>query len=322
MKSVQGVHHITCISGDAQENVDFYTGVMGMRLVKRSVNQDAPDTYHLFYADAEGRPGTDLTFFPWPGMPPARAGVGLTMEVALAVPANSLGFWAERLGRAGMKAGEPVTRFGERTLTVMDPHGLPLALVETDQREDFAPWTGSPVPEERQVRGLHGVRLWERSSAPTQQFITQALGFSALGEEQGWQRFIVAGGGSGRFIDLAEVPNVPRGAWGVGGVHHVAWRTLDDTSQLELREQVQTVGRRPTPVIDRFWFKSIYFTEPGGVLFEIATDGPGFAIDEDPETLGEKLILPPWLEPQRAEIESNLPVLTGARDMERGARGA
>ena len=163
MESVHGVHHITCISGDAQENLDFYSGVMGMRLVKRSVNQDAPDTYHLFYADAEGRPGTDLTFFPWPGMPAARPGIGLTMEVQLAVPAMSLGYWAERLTQYGVQIGEPVTRFGERTLTATDPHGLPISLVETDSREDFAPWSSSPVPEARQVRGLHGARLWERS---------------------------------------------------------------------------------------------------------------------------------------------------------------
>jgi glyoxalase family protein len=309
VEHVNGIHHITCISGDAQENVDFYSGVMGMRLVKRSVNQDAPDTYHLFYADAEGRPGTDLTFFPWPGMPAARPGVGLTMEVQLAVPSASLGYWAERLAQHGVRVAEPLSRFGERTLLATDPHGLPIALVETDTREDFAPWSSSPVPEARQVRGLHGVRLWERSLAATAQLLTGTLGFSALGEEEGWHRFTVAGGGSGRSLDIAEMPDAGRGAWGVGGVHHVAWRTPDDATQLTMREQVQQVGRRPTPVIDRFWFKSIYFTEPGGVLFEIATDGPGFAIDEDPSALGERLILPPWLEPQRVEIERGLPSL-------------
>ncbi len=306
MEQLRGIHHVTAIAGDAQENLDFYSGVMGMRLVKRSVNQDAPDTYHLFYADAEGRPGTDLTFFPWPGMPSARDGTGLTSEVALAVPPGSLGYWADRLRRYGVQVGEPVTRFGERTLTGKDPHGLPLALVETDAREDFAPWSSSPVPEARQIRGLHGVRLWERNLAATAQFLTGPLGFSALGEEEGWRRFALAGGGSGRTLDVAEMPNVPRGAWGVGGVHHVAWRAPDDAAQLTLRSQVADAGRRPTPVIDRFWFKSIYFTEPGGALFEIATDGPGFAIDEEPSALGERLILPPWLEPNRSEIESNL----------------
>lgn len=320
MKSVHGIHHITCISGDAQENIDFYSGVMGMRLVKKSVNQDAPDTYHLFYADAEGNAGTDLTFFPWPGMPAARAGVGLTMEVQLAIPAGSIEYWSERLAQYGVRVDDPVTRFGERTLIAQDPHGLPLALVETDSREDFAPWAASPVPAAKQIRGLHGVRLWERSLAPTATFLTETLGFSALGEEGGWHRFAVAGGGSGRTLDIAEMPNAGRGAWGVGGVHHVAWRTPDESSQLQLREQVDDSARRPTPVIDRFWFKSIYFLEPGGVLFEIATDGPGFAIDEDPSALGEKLILPPWLEPQREEIERGLPVLKSARLEVRGAK--
>ena len=309
MENVRGIHHITCISGDAQENLDFYSGVLGMRLVKRSVNQDAPDTYHLFYADAEGRPGTDLTFFPWPGMPPARDGTGLPMEVALAVPSGTLGYWADRLARYGVQPEEPATRFGERTLTAKDPHGLPFALAETDAREDFASWSSSPVPEARQIRGLHGVRLWERNLAATAQFLTGPLGFSALGEEDGWQRFAASGGGSGRIADIREMPNVQRGAWGVGGVHHVAWRAPDDEAQLTLRSQVAESGRRPTPVIDRFWFKSIYFTEPGGALFEIATDGPGFAIDEDPAALGERLILPPWLEPNREEIERGLPAL-------------
>lgn len=309
MEHVRGIHHVTAIAGDAQENLDFYSGVMGMRLVKRSVNQDAPDTYHLFYADAEGRPGTDLTFFPWPGMPPGRQGTGLTMEVALAVPAGTLGYWAERLARYGVQTGEPVTRFGERTLTAIDPHGLPIALAETDSREDFAPWGSSPVPEARQVRGLHGVRLWERNLPATAQFLTGPLGFTALGEEEGWHRFVVAGGGSGRIVDIRESPSVPRGAWGVGAVHHVAWRAPDDEAQLTLQSQVAEAGRRPTPVIDRFWFKSIYFTEPGGALFEIATDGPGFAIDEEPGALGERLILPPWLEPNREKIERGLPPL-------------
>jgi glyoxalase family protein len=320
MQSVHGIHHITCISGDAQENIDFYSGVMGMRLVKKSVNQDAPDTYHLFYADAEGNAGTDLTFFPWPGMPAARAGVGLTMEVQLAIPAGSVEYWSERLMQYGARVEDPVVRFGERTLLVQDPHGLSLALVETDSREDFAPWGASSVPAGKQIRGLHSVRLWERALAPTAKFLTEILGFSALGEEGGWHRFAVAGGGSGRTLDIAEMPNAGRGAWGVGGVHHVAWRTPDESSQLQLREQVDHAARRPTPVIDRFWFKSIYFLEPGGVLFEIATDGPGFAIDEDPSALGEKLILPPWLEPQREEIERGLPTLKGARLEARGVR--
>ncbi|HJU66535.1 MAG TPA: ring-cleaving dioxygenase [Gemmatimonadaceae bacterium] len=307
---ITGLHHVTAIAGDAQENVEFYTGVMGMRLVKKSVNQDVPDTYHLFYADAEGHPGTDLTFFPWPQLPPARAGVGLTMEVALAVPANSLDFWGERLEGQGIEVREIETRFGERVLPFTDPHGLPLVLAETADRREFTPWDRSSVSAQFQIRGLHGVRLWERDLAATARFLVSTLGFTPAGAEGGWHRFSLGSAGSGRVLDVQELTSMPRGAWGTGGVHHIAWRVPDDTTQLAVRERVQTAGRRPTPVIDRFWFKSVYFMEPGGALFEVATDGPGFAVDEDPAHLGEYLVLPPWLEPQRSEIEAALPVLT------------
>ena len=309
MRQVSAIHHVTAIAGNAQENLDFYTGIMGLRLVKRSVNQDDPGTYHLFYADAEGHPGSDLTFFPWAQLPPGRKGTGLTVEVALAVPPDSLWFWSERLARYGVQLGEPEVRFGEKVLPVTDPHGLELVLVETADRRDFAPWGRSPVPEARQIRGIHGVRLWEHDLTATAGFLTEVLGFSALGEEGGWHRFGLAGGGSGRVLDVRARPDVRRGSWGTGSVHHVAWRVPDEEAQRAVREQVQGAGRRPTPVIDRFWFKSVYFLEPGGALFEVATDGPGFAVDEDPATLGEQLILPPWLEQHRREIEAALPPL-------------
>ena len=312
MTEITGIHHVTAIAGDAQENLDFYTGVLGMRLVKRSVNQDAPDTYHLFYADAEGHPGSDLTFFPWGDMPRARPGIGLAMEVALAVPPDSLGFWAERLAGLGVAAGAPEVRRGERVLPVADPQGLALALVETADAREFTPWAAGPVPEHRQVRGLHAVRLWERDLAATAAFLTDVLGFTAMGEEGGWHRFGGAGGGSGRHLDIRELPEARRGAWGTGGVHHVAWRVPDDEAELAVRERVAAARRRPTPVIDRFWFKSVYFLEPGGVLFELATDGPGFATDEDVGALGERLVLPPWLESRRAAIEAELPPLRPA----------
>jgi glyoxalase family protein len=308
--TVHGIHHITAICGDAQENLDFYAGVLGMRLVKRSVNQDDPGTYHLFYADAEGHPGSDLTFFPWANMPPGRMGSGLTVEVPLAVPPDSLGYWAERLAQHGVETGSPVTRFDERTLPVRDPHGLELALVETGDRRQFTPWDGSPVPQERQIRGLHSARILERDMARTSQFLRDALGFEPLAKEDGWVRFGVVGGGSGNIIEVREVRDQPMGQWGVGSVHHIAYRVPDDEAQLAMRTQVIVSGGRPTEVIDRFWFKSIYFKEPGGVLFEIATDGPGFAKDEDPAHLGEQLILPPWLEQYREAIEKALPTLS------------
>jgi glyoxalase family protein len=307
--SVHGLHHVTAIAGDAQQNLDFYVGVMGQRLVKKSVNQDVTHTYHLFYADEAGSPGTDLTFFPWPDMPPARLGVGFTVEVPFAVPPGSLDYWQERLARAEVTTGARETRFGEPTLPFQDPHGLRLALVETSDPRQFVPWADSPVPPECQVRGMHAVRLWERSFKTTEALLTQVMGFRELGAEDGWRRYGVEGGGSGTLIELKEMAAERRGEWGTGGVHHVAWRVADSDEEMALRGVIQRVGLQPTPQIDRFWFKSVYFREPGGALFELATDGPGFAVDEDPAHLGEQLVLPPWLEPQRPDIEASLPPL-------------
>lgn len=271
MGRITGLHHVTAIAGDAQENMEFYTRVLGMRLVKRSVNQDAPGTYHLFYADAAGSPGTDLTFFPWPEMAPARHGHGLAMETSLAVPAGSLGYWQDRLAANGVELAEVETRRGGQVLPFRDPHGLPLAL--------------------------------------TSRFLVDVMGFTALGEDDGWHGFAAGEGGSGTIVELREAPRESRGQWGTGGVHHVAWRVADEASELAARERVAAARRRPTEVIDRFWFKSVYFLEPGGVLFELATDGPGFGVDEPMSSLGERLVLPPWLEPHRVEIESALPLL-------------
>jgi glyoxalase family protein len=308
MKTVHGLHHVTAIAGDPQTNLDFYAGALGMRLVKRSVNQDDPGTYHLFYADAAGSPGTDLTFFPWIQLAPSHPGAGLIMEVALAVEAGTLDYWKARLGEHGVTVAPIETRFGERTLPFIDPHGLKVALVETSERP-FQPWDKSPVPAERQIRGLHAVRLWERDVKPSADFAREALGWKPLGDEAGWQRFAAGGNHSGQLVDLRATPELPRGRWGIGSVHHVAFRVKDDTEQNAVRAQAESAGAKPTPVIDRFWFKSVYFLEPGGVLYELATDGPGFAVDEDPGALGESLILPPWLERQRAEIEGVLPPL-------------
>jgi glyoxalase family protein len=311
---ITGIHHITCIAGDAQENLDFYVGVMGMRLVKKSVNQDSPDTYHLFFADGDAHPGTDLTFFPWPGMPAGRAGTGLAAEIALAVPKDSLDYWTGRLSQSGMKVGSIETRRGARAIAFSDPHGLPLALVETSDPREFTPWPRSPVPANRQIMGLHAVRLHERDLRQTETFLTQTLGFKNMGEEGDWHRFGLGSGGSGCYLEIKELPDTPRGQWGVGSMHHVAWRVPDEATELRVREQVALAHRRPTEVIDRFWFKSVYFLEPGGVLFELATDGPGFDVDEEKEALGERLVLPPWLEANRGEIERALPKLKAIVD--------
>jgi glyoxalase family protein len=306
MSPVHGIHHVTCISGDAQQNFDFYTQVLGLRLVKRSVNQDVPDTYHLFYADAEGNPGTDLTFFPWPQMPPGRKGAGLAVEVGMAVPEGSLGFWAERLAAHGVDQDAPETRFGEPVLRLRDPHGLELSLTETSKPQEAVPWRESPVPERHQIRGFHSVRLWERDLAVTARFLRDALGFELMGEDGGWHRFGADGGGSGKWLEVRELPGERLGAWGTGAVHHVAFRVADDEEEIQVQQRVRAAGGSPTPVIDRFWFHSVYFKEPGGVLFEIATEEPGFTVDEDLAHLGERLILPPWLEPHRREIEAAL----------------
>ena len=326
MQPIAGLHHITAIAGPAQENLDFYAGVLGMRLVKKSVNQDDPGTYHLFYADAEGHPGTDLTFFPWSQLAPSRDGYGLSTEVSLAVPPGSLNFWSDRLKRHGVQIFEVETRFGESVLPLVDPHGLRLSLTENADSpgRPFTPWERSPIPVEHQIRGLESARMVERDLEETASFLVGALGFHKIGEENGWQRYAVsqsegrasarpglaAASSSGQHIDLRAAPEARRGAWGTGSVHHLAWRMRDEVHQLEVRQQVVDGGAQPTPVIDRFWFKSVYFREPGGVLFELATDGPGFAVDEDRATLGESLVLPPWLEANRDAISAVLPKLT------------
>ncbi len=217
--------------------------------------------------------------------------------------ADSLDYWGSRLQKYGARVNPIETRFGDRTLSLVDPHGMRLALVEPGRPtgRSFAPWEQSPIEPERQVRGLYGAQLWERSLAPTTGFLTSVLGFKKIGEENGWTRY--GFDNATGVLDIREAADARRGAWGVGSVHHLAWRVDDEAHQLAIRGQVESGGRQPTPVIDRFWFKSVYFQEPGGVLFELATDGPGFAVDEDRAHLGETLVLPPWLEPSRSRIE-------------------
>ena len=308
LPAVHGIHHVTCLASDPQANLSFYVGALGMRLVKRSVNQDDPATYHLFYADAAGTPGTDVTYFPRRGMAPGRRGVGQVGEIALAVPAASLAWWRSRLAERRVPHAEETTRLGERELPFQDPDGLPLVLVGIEEDRAFAPWEAGPVPVEHQIRGVHAVRIRERSLPPTQRLLADVMGFAEVAEERGWRRW-ASGDGSGAYADLFEDPEAPQARWGAGAVHHVAWRVRDDEEQLAVRAAVEAAGLGPTPVIDRFWFHSVYFREPGGTLFELATDGPGFDRDEKPEKLGEQLVLPPWLEPHRDAIEAELPPL-------------
>jgi glyoxalase family protein len=229
------------------------------------------------------------------------------MEVGLEVPQGSLEYWGGRLEKYGTQPETVQTRFGQRVLAFPDPHGLRVALVEASAGRPFTPWEGSPVPGERQIRGLHGAQVWEHDASATKRFLTTVLGFEELATEGGWTRFGFRGAAG--VVDVRDAPEARRGAWGVGCVHHLAWRVDDEAHQAHLRARIVSAGAQPTPMIDRFWFKSVYFKEPGGVLFELATDGPGFAVDEDAAHLGETLVLPPWLEAHRTSIEQALPPL-------------
>jgi glyoxalase family protein len=307
---IHGIHHITAFSGDVNENIHFYTSVLGLRLVKKSVNQDAPDVYHLFFADAHGSPGTDLTFFPFPRIAKKKDGYGLASEVTFAIPANSVTYWQERLTSKNIPSVSLETRFGGKVLTFSDPHGLPLSLAELVEDKTVVLWPQSPVPAEFQIRGFHTVRLKLHTMAPTQRLFTDIMGMREVATDDIWVRYESGAGGSGTFVDIAAFPDEPQGRWGSGGIHHVAWRTKNIDVEMELRKKIANFGLQPSPKIDRFWFESVYFQEPNGIVFELATDGPGFDRDESLDKLGETLILPPWLEPQRQQIEASLPKIT------------
>jgi glyoxalase family protein len=303
-----GIHHVTAIAGDTQANVDFYVGMLGLRLVKKTVNFDDPGTYHLYYGDGEGTPGSIMTFFPWPGAPRGRIGAGQLTVTSFSVPAPSLGYWTERLVEAGIRFEKPEDRFGETVLRIADPDDLRLELVAAaeDGREG---WVDGPVPTENAVRGFHHVTLAVADPSRTARLMTDTLGFRQTGEAEGRTRYEAGEGGPGNTVDVADGTGFPRGMMGVGTVHHVAFRAPDEETQLAQREEVGALGYDVTPVLDRNYFRSIYFREPGGVLCEIATDPPGFAVDEDPAPLGETLNLPPWLEPRRGRLEERLPPL-------------
>jgi glyoxalase family protein len=311
MVKAHGIHHITAIAGRPQENLDFYTRTLGLRLVKKSINQDVPDTYHLFFADGEGNPGTDITFFPWPQMGEGRIGLGVWGEVSFTVPHGSLEYWERRL-KAREVMVEPIQeRFGERVLPFYDGHGMALSLTESDLAASaaFSPWEKSPVPADSQIRSLGSVRLTLGDPQATANFLNGSLGFENKQTDGKWQRFVLGEGAGGQRVDIRTDPDIGRGGWGVGSVHHVAFRVKGEEDQLQVWQQIREAGGRPTEVIDRFWFKSVYVREPSGALVEVATDGPGFGVDEASDTLGEKLILPPWYEGQRRNIEVALPPL-------------
>jgi glyoxalase family protein len=293
-KPIAGIHHVTALASDPQANVDFYTGVLGLRLVKRTVNFDDPGTYHLYYGDETGRPGTIMTFFPWPMARRGVQGAGQATVTSFSVPQGSLGYWTERLGKLGVPFQDPRPRFDEEVLTMLDPDGLKLELVA---RNDSGSGGG------HEVSGFDGVTLTEWNPEVTAEVLVGTLGFRPAGQQG--DRFRFEAGAS--RVDVVASPASVRGHISAGTVHHVAWRAADDADQIAWREAVAESGLYVTPVLDRQYFRSIYFREPGGVLFEIATDPPGFTRDEPVESLGSALKLPPWLEPERKRIEQALP---------------
>ena len=307
MAQTTGIHHVTAIAGEPQRNVDFYAGVLGLRLVKKTVNFDDPETYHLYYGDGGGDPGTIMTFFPWAHAPGGRIGSGQLVVTSFSIPVASLGYWTERLFEVGIRFEKPRERFGDTVLTFEDPDRLRLELVAS---EDERPgWAGGTVPAEHSVRGFHHVALAVETTESTVGLMTGTLGFERIEETEGRIRLSAQPDGPGNTVDVIEASGFPRGSMGVGTVHHVAFRVPDEDAQLALREEISALGYNVTPVLDRNYFRSIYFREPGGVLFEIATDPPGFAVDEERAELGTHLKLPPWLETRRERLEEVLPPL-------------
>ena len=305
----QGLHHVTAIAGNPQRNVDFYTKVLGLRLVKQTVNFDAPDTYHLYYGDEAGRPASLLTFFPWDGVPGGRLGTGLTTATAFSIPQESTSWWLQRLRALGVVVQPVAQRGGTDVITLRDPDGMVLDLVGTagDQRSG---WDGvASIPADHAVRGLHAVTLTERLLDPTAEMLTSMLGMQLGGEEGSRASFAMGTGSSGALVDVAGEKTMDRGLQAGGTVHHVAFRAPDLPTMQRWHDELADAGVNVTQILDRQYFKSIYFREPGGVLFEIATDAPGFDIDEPLLELGRSLQLPPWLEPDRDQIRASLPVL-------------
>ena len=308
---ITGLHHLTAIATDAQQNIDFYSGLLGLRLVKKTVNFDDPSAYHLYYGDETGTPGSIITFFYWPGAMRGRVGAGQATAITFSAPAASLEFWYNRLSRHSLTPTRR-SRFGEEVLAFADPDGIPIEIVAVagDERPG---WAGGGIPMEFALRGMHTVELTVRAAAATETLLTEVMGYRLVRRDGGRARFEAGVGGSGRYADVMADPKAPRGTGGAGTIHHIAYRVPDDGAQLELQERLAEAGFGVSDVRDRDYFHSIYYREHGGILFEIATDVPGFAVDELPEALGTALKLPKQIEPLRSRIESLLPTLQPAR---------
>ncbi|MEO6316659.1 MAG: ring-cleaving dioxygenase [Chitinophagaceae bacterium] len=306
---VLGLHHITAIAGNAKINHDFYTRILGLRLVKKTVNFDDPGTYHFYYGNETGDPGTILTFFPWEGIGAGKTGTGMATDIRYAVADGSLPFWADRLKQYNIRQ-TPVTEvFGEQSLGFQDPDGLNLNLIVAAQQDDRTPWKTTEIDAANAVRGFHSVLLTLKNIKATAEILTDIFGYRLLEQQGNRYRFITDAVTTAAVIDLVELPAGTPGVSAAGTNHHIAFRVKDEAVQMAFREKIQSKGLNITPKIDRDYFYSLYFREPGGVLFEIATDNPGFATDETVENLGSSLRLPKQYEPSRAKIEAVLPKL-------------
>ena len=306
---MSGIHHVTAIAGNALRNLNFYSRTLGLRLVKKTVNFDDPGTYHFYYGDEAGSPGTILTFFPWEHAAPGRGGVGQTQQTAFRIPARSIGYWAHRLLDQGVRHEALEKRFGETVLPFTDPDGMSLLLVGVPGAELEPGWSNGDIPAEHAIRGFHGVTLLIEDAGKTGAILTDVLGFAEAGRDGSTTRYR-ASAISGGIVDIYEAKGFLRGHIGRGSVHHIAFRAADDAEEFAMtRKLADNHGMRPTEQKDRNYFRSIYFREPGGILFEIATDIPGFAVDEPLASLGKALKLPAFLESHRQEIENALPRL-------------
>ena len=306
--SITGLHHITAIASDPQRNLDFYVGLLGLRFVKRTVNFDDPASYHFYFGDARGTPGTILTFFPWPGARRGHRGIGQIEATAFAISPDSVGYWLDRFKEQHVTAEKTSERFGEEVIRFTDPDGLLLELIAADSPGKVESWTTGPVSAEHSLRGFHSVSAALEGYERTAQLLTESFGYDLAKESGNRFRFVAPSeSGPGRIVDLLCMPDSRTGHVAAGSVHHIAFRAKDDHEQLQWREHLVELGYNVTPVMDRTYFHSIYFREPGGILFEIATEPPGFTLDEPIDELGSKLRLPTWMEAARSQIDQVLP---------------
>jgi glyoxalase family protein len=302
-----GIHHVTALAADPQRNIDFYVGALGLRLVKKTVNFDAPDVYHLYYGDTTGRPGTILTFFPFPGSGRGRRGVGEIGSIAFSVTPDSLEYWIDRFSRLGVPFDAPSTRFGRELIAISDPDGMTIELVADPAADRTSPWTGGSVDPVHTLRRIVGAALSVRNPEVSGRFMVDVLRFRKGPREGDRTRLFVGEGDSEAWVDVLDNGGSREPLQSAGSIHHIAWRTPDDAGQTAWLETLRRSRNRVTLVQDRKYFRSVYFHEPGGILFEVATDGPGFTVDESVDELGTALCLPPWLESRRSRIERILP---------------